>query len=313
MMPTVSVVVPIFNEEDNLEELYRRVTEVMVGTGESYELVLVDDGSKDRSWDLIARFADEDLRVHGVLFSRNFGHQMAFTAGLDHARGEAVVIMDGDLQDPPELIPTFLERWREGYEVVYGVRAARTGETRFKRWTAGAFYRVLHALTSVPIPLDTGDFRLMGPKAVVAFRRLPERHRFTRGMVSWLGFPQTGVSFERPVRKRGETKYTLRAMLRLASNGIYSFSLLPLQFITWLGGATALAAGSGLVAGVVWRLCGGVVPLTWLLLAAALGLGGLNLLGLGVLGIYLGRVHEQVQGRPLYIVQETVGGAAEAR
>ena len=313
MTPTVSVVVPIFNEEDNLEELYRRVTEVMVGTGESYELVLVDDGSKDRSWDLIARFADEDLRVHGVLFSRNFGHQMAFTAGLDHARGEAVVIMDGDLQDPPELIPTFLERWREGYEVVYGVRAARTGETRFKRWTAGAFYRVLHALTSVPIPLDTGDFRLMGPKAVAAFRRLPERHRFTRGMVSWLGFPQTGVSFERPVRKRGETKYTLRAMLRLASNGIFSFSLLPLQLITWLGGATALAAGSGLVAGVVWRLCGGVVPLTWLLLAAALGLGGLNLLGLGVLGIYLGRVHEQVQGRPLYIVQETVGGAAEAR
>jgi len=308
MMPNISLVVPIFNEEENLEELYRRVTAVMDGAGETYELLLVDDGSRDRSWSIISSLAASDPRVRGIRFSRNFGHQMAFTAGLDHARGEVVVIMDGDLQDPPELIPEFLTRWRQGFEVVYGVRASRPGETVFKRWTAAGFYRLLHRATSVDIPIDTGDFRLMGPRAVAAFRRLTERHRFTRGMVSWLGFPQVGVPFQRPVRARGETKYPLRALVRLAMNGLLSFSLLPLQLAGWAGALTVALAGCGLLGGIGWRLLGGTVPFTWLLLGAVLFLGGVHLLALGVLGSYLGRVFEQVQGRPLYLVQETVGG-----
>lgn len=307
-MPNISLVVPIFNEEENLEELYRRVTAVMDGAGETYELLLVDDGSRDRSWSIISSLAASDPRVRGIRFSRNFGHQMAFTAGLDHARGEVVVIMDGDLQDPPELIPEFLTRWRQGFEVVYGVRASRPGETVFKRWTAAGFYRLLHRATSVDIPIDTGDFRLMGPRAVAAFRRLTERHRFTRGMVSWLGFPQVGVPFQRPVRARGETKYPLRALVRLAMNGLLSFSLLPLQLAGWAGALTVALAGCGLLGGIGWRLLGGTVPFTWLLLGAVLFLGGVHLLALGVLGSYLGRVFEQVQGRPLYLVQETVGG-----
>lgn len=310
MSPAVSIVVPVFNEEENLAELHRRITEVMEGAGEAYELLLVDDGSRDGSWEIIEELAAADPRVWGLRFSRNFGHQMAFSAGVDHSRGDAVVIMDGDLQDPPELIPAFLARWREGYEVVYGVRAARPGETRFKRWTAGAFYRLLRAVTAVPIPIDAGDFRLMGPRAVAAFRRMPERHRFTRGMVAWLGFRQVGVSFERPARQRGETKYTFRAMARLAANGLFSFSRIPLQLVGWVGGAVAAVSAIAVVSGVVWRLCGGVVPLAWLLSASAILVGGLNLLGLAVLGVYLGRIHEQVQGRPLYIVQETVGGSA---
>lgn len=308
MMPNISLVVPIFNEEENLEELYRRVTAVMETAEETYELLLVDDGSRDSSWEIISGLAAADARVRGVRFSRNFGHQMAFSAGLDHARGEVVVIMDGDLQDPPELIPEFLARWRQGFEVVYGVRASRPGETVFKRWTAAGFYRLLHRATSIHIPIDTGDFRLMGPRAVAAFRRLTERHRFTRGMVSWLGFPQVGVPFERPVRARGETKYPLRALVRLAMNGLLSFSLLPLQLAGWAGSLTVVLAGCGLLGGIGWRLLGGTVPFTWLLLGAVLFLGGVNLLALGVLGSYLGRVFEQVQGRPLYLVQETVGG-----
>ncbi len=305
----VSVVVPVFNEEDNLEELHRRLTAVLGSLGGPYEIVLVDDGSKDRSWTLIEALAARDPQVVGLRFSRNFGQQMALAAGLDWARGEAVVIMDADLQDPPELIPELLARHRQGYEVVYAVRTSRAGESFFKRATAKLFYRLLRRLTQVDIPLDTGDFRLMGRQAVAAFRRLPERHRFTRGLVAWLGFPSTGVPFERPVRQAGEAHYPLRKMVRLALDAITAFSHVPLQLALWLGLA---AAG----AGVVWAL-GAVLAhcFAWpwpdnpALVSAVLLLGGAQLVALGLLGEYLGRVFDEVKRRPLYLVQAQVGGS----
>ncbi|HVN32489.1 MAG TPA: glycosyltransferase family 2 protein, partial [Thermoanaerobaculaceae bacterium] len=248
MSVELSVVVPVFNERESVPELYRRLTGALAGAVSSFEIVLVDDGSNDGSWEMIRELAARDSRVKGLSFSRNFGHQMAFTAGLDHADGDAVVIMDADLQDPPELLPELVARWREGNDVVYAVRARRAGETAFKLFTAAAFYRLLRRITHVDIPVDTGDFRLMSRKAVEAFRRMPERHRFTRGMVAWLGFRQVGVSYERAARHAGETKYPLRKMLRLASDGITSFSYIPLQLASWVGLAVSAFAFLALVA-----------------------------------------------------------------
>jgi polyisoprenyl-phosphate glycosyltransferase len=303
----LSVVLPVLNEEANIPELYRRLTAVLPGVVGSLEIVFVDDGSTDRTWPLIAELASADRRVRGVRFTRNFGHQMAFAAGLDHAAGDAVVIMDADLQDPPELLPALIGRWREGYDVVYAVRSSREGESVAKRFTAAAFYRLLRRITQVEIPVDTGDFRLMSRRAVDAFVRMPERHRFTRAMVAWMGFSQLGVPFERPPRRAGETKYHLRRILRLASDGLVSFSQFPLQLATWLGAAlatltvlgVAVAAGLGL-AGVWWR--------SWVPLFGGLFLiGGIQLLTIGVLGSYVGRIYEEVKRRPLYLVQETAG------
>jgi glycosyltransferase involved in cell wall biosynthesis len=303
----LSVVVPVFNERESVPELYRRLTAALAGVSSSFEIVLVDDGSNDGSWEIIRELAARDSRVKGLSFSRNFGHQMAFTAGLDHADGDAVVIMDADLQDPPELLPELVARWREGYDVVYAVRARRAGETAFKRFTAAAFYRLLRRITHVDIPVDTGDFRLMGRKAVAAFRRMPERHRFTRGMVAWLGFRQIGVSYERAARHAGETKYPLRKMLRLASDGITSFSYIPLQLASWLGVAVSASAFVALVAALAVRLGGGRMP-AWAIAAAALALlGGVQLLAIGLLGEYVGRVLDEAKRRPLYLVRETVG------
>jgi glycosyltransferase involved in cell wall biosynthesis len=303
----LSVVVPVFNERESVPELYRRLTAALAGVASSFEIVLVDDGSNDGSWEIIRELAARDSRVKGLSFSRNFGHQMAFTAGLDHADGDAVVIMDADLQDPPELLPELVARWREGYDVVYAVRARRAGETAFKRFTAAAFYRLLRRITHVDIPVDTGDFRLMGRKAVAAFRRMPERHRFTRGMVAWLGFRQIGVSYERAARHAGETKYPLRKMLRLASDGITSFSYIPLQLASWLGVAVSASAFVALVAALAVRLGGGRMP-AWAIAAAALALlGGVQLLAIGLLGEYVGRVLDEAKRRPLYLVRETVG------
>jgi glycosyltransferase involved in cell wall biosynthesis len=303
----LSVVVPVYNEEENVPELHRRLTDTLSGGVESYEIVLVDDGSRDRTWEIVCDLATRDPRVKGVSFSRNFGHQMAFTAGVERASGNAVVIMDADLQDPPELLPELLARWREGYDVVYAVRARRAAETAFKLFTAAAFYRVLRRITRVDIPVDTGDFRLMSRRAVDAFRRMPEQHRFTRGMVAWLGFKQVGVAYNRAARHAGETKYPLRKMLRLASDGITAFSYVPLQLATWVGlVVTALAAvalATGAVVGMGW----GGVP-TWAFAAAGLALlGGLQLVAVGLLGEYVGRVFDEVKRRPLYLVRETVG------
>ncbi len=309
MRVELSVVVPVFNEEENLDELHRRLTASLDGAVKSYELVLVDDGSVDRSWEIITSLARRDWRVRGLRFARNFGHQMAFTAGLREARGDAVVIMDADLQDPPELIGKLLEQHRAGFEVVYAVRTARQGESLFKRLSARLFYRLLRRLTQVEVPLDTGDFRLMGRRAVDAFCRLPEHHRFTRGLVAWLGFPSIGVPFERPARRAGETNYPLRKMLRLAVDAITSFSRVPLQLATWLGLAMVAGGGLGLGAAVLAAVVKRAeINSTGVVVAAVVLVGGVQLVAVGVLGAYLARVFDEVQGRPLYVVQETVGG-----
>ena len=307
MSPVLSVVVPVFNEEGNLPELHRRLAAVLPAVVDSWEIVFVDDGSRDRSWKLIRDLAAADPHVRGVRFSRNFGHQMAFAAGLNHARGDAVVIMDADLQDPPELIPELVARWREGHEVVYAVRTRREGETLFKKLTASVFYRLLRRITQVEIPVDTGDFRLMGRRALEAFRRLPERHRFTRGLVAWVGFSQVGVPYARAARKAGETNYPLRKMLRFAVDAITSFSHVPLQLATWLGFLTSLFAFAYIVVVVVLKFVGISWPGYTSLMAAILFLGGVQLVMIGLLGEYLGRVYDEVKGRPLYLVQDTVG------
>lgn len=312
MSVELSVVVPVFNEEENLEELYRRVTSVSARSVEEYEIVFVDDGSRDRTWPMIESLAGRDGRVRGVRLSRNFGHQMAFAAGVDSARGSAVVIMDGDLQDPPEVIPDLVARWREGWEVVYAVRSSRAGESAFKRATAAVFYRLLRRLTRVDVPVDTGDFRLMGPRAAAAFRRLPERHRYTRGLVAWLGFPQTGVTYDRAARHAGSSKFSLGRMMGFASDAVVAFSRLPLRLATWAGVTAVIvaiaAAGAGVALGAAGHGWSG-----WLFLTAALVfLGGVQLVAIGILGGYLGRVHDEVLGRPLYIVQETAGDDAPA-
>jgi dolichol-phosphate mannosyltransferase len=305
----LSIVVPVYNEEGNIPELYRRLTEVLRGVGASYEVILVDDGSHDRTWEMVCDLSARDPRVKGVSFSRNFGHQMAFTAGLERADGDAVVIMDADLQDPPELIPELAARWREGNDVVYAVRAKRAGETAFKLVTAAAFYRLLRRITRVDIPVDTGDFRLMSRRAVDAFRRMPERHRFTRGMVAWMGFRQVGVPYDRAARHSGETKYPLRKMLRLASDGITAFSYLPLQLATWVGLAVAAVSLVALVAGAITKVAWGGVP-WWAVAVAGLAfLGGLQLIAVGLLGEYVGRVLDEAKRRPLYLVRESVGFA----
>ena len=314
MSAELSVVVPVYNEQESVPELYRRLTAALSGVVKSFEVVLVDDGSSDSTWEIIRELAARDGRVKGLSFSRNFGHQMAFTAGLDHAGGDAVVIMDADLQDPPELLPELVARWRDGYDVVYAVRARRHGETAFKLFTAAAFYRVLRRITRVDIPVDTGDFRLMSRKAVEAFCRMPERHRFTRGMVAWLGFRQVGVPYARAARHAGETKYPLRKMLRLASDGITSFSYVPLQLASWVGLAVSGLALLALVVAVAVRAGGGTMP-AWAFAAAALVLlGGVQLVAVGLVGEYLGRVLDEVQRRPLYLVRDSVGlGSADQR
>lgn len=305
--PELSVVVPVFNEEESLPELYQRLSALLPNHVDSWEIVFVDDGSRDRSWEVICELGMRNPHVRGVRFSRNFGHQIAFTAGLDYACGRAVVIMDADLQDPPEVIPELLARWREGNEVVYAQRGKREGETAFKLLSAAFFYRLLKGMTNVPVPVDTGDFRLMDRKAVDAYRSLREHHRLTRGLVSWLGFRQVGVTYERAPRFAGATNYPLSKMLRLASDGITSFSYVPLQLATWLGALTAALAVGSLAVTLGSRVIGGVwtPEAIWVSLLALLG--GIQLIALGLLGEYLGRVYDEVRGRPLYLVQETAG------
>ncbi|HPC82234.1 MAG TPA: glycosyltransferase family 2 protein [Thermoanaerobaculaceae bacterium] len=306
MSVELSVVVPVYNEEDNVRELHRRLGSVLGPLVRSYEIVFVDDGSKDRSWAIVSELAAADPQVKGLSFSRNFGHQMAFAAGLDHASGEAVVIMDADLQDPPEVIPELVSKWREGHDVVYAQRRKREGETAFKLFTAALFYRLLRRITQVDVPVDTGDFRLMSARAVAAFRRMPEHHRFTRGLVAWMGFRQVGVQYVRAARRAGETKYTMRKMLRLATDGLTAFSRLPLLLALWVG---ALLIGAGAVGVLVFaaiRLAGTYVSGLWGLAAGVLALAGVQLVGLGLLGEWVGRIYEEVKRRPLYLVQDTV-------
>ncbi len=304
--PTFSVVVPVYNEVENLPELYRRVQAVMTQLGEPWELVLVDDGSRDGSTDLIRELhAQDPEHVRAVIFARNFGHQIAVTAGLDYARGRAVIIMDADLQDPPEVIPRLVEQWRAGYQVVYAVRAARAGETWFKKTTAALFYRLIRRITNVDIPVDTGDFRLMDRRVVEVVRRMRERHRFLRGMVAWVGFRQTGVPYQRAPRFAGETKYPLRKMLKFALDAITGFSYFPLQLATYMGFISAGLAIVAIPVVAIARMTGSQAfygQATTLI--AVLFLGGVQLVSLGILGEYIGRVYDEIKGRPLYVVAE---------
>jgi dolichol-phosphate mannosyltransferase len=305
MKITYSIVAPIYNELENIPELYRRINEVMDSTGETWELILVDDGSSDGSTEVICALAKEDKRVRPVIFARNFGHQIAITAGWDYARGAAVIIIDADLQDPPELILEMAKKWKEGYEVVYAVRAEREGESWFKLWTASLFYRIIYRITDVKIPLDTGDFRLMDRKVVDVLKQMRERHRFPRGMSAWVGFKQIGVDYKRAARVAGETKYPFRKMFRLALNAITSFSYFPLQVATFFGFASAGIAIIAIPPVVYLRMTGSQAffgQATTLI--AVLFLGGVQLISLGVLGEYIGRLYDEAKGRPLYIVRE---------
>lgn len=306
MKPKYTIVAPVYNEKENLPELYRRMREVMERTGESWELILVDDGSTDGSTLAIREMHKADERVRPVIFARNFGHQLAVTAGLDYSRGEAVIIIDSDLQDPPEVILEMIAKWKEGYEVVYAVRAEREGESWFKELTASLFYRLINKITSVPIPLDTGDFRLMDRKVVEVLNRMREHHRFIRGMSVWVGFKQIGVNYRRAARYAGTTKYPLKKMLRFASDAITGYSFFPLQLATYMG---FFAAGLSIIAIPIVaaiRLFASQEPLLGqaTTLIVVLFLGGVQLISLGILGEYIGRLYEESKGRPLYIVRE---------
>ena len=301
-VPVLSVVVPIYNEAPNIDLMHARLVEALEPTGETFELVLVDDGSRDESWEKMAAVAKRDPRVVLVRLSRNFGHQIAVTAGVDATRGEAVVLIDADLQDPPEVIPQMMAAWREGYDVVYGQRAVRHGETWFKRTTAAMFYRLIRRLTNIDIPVDTGDFRLMSRRVVEVLKQLEERNRFIRGMVAWIGYKQTAVKYERAERHAGETKYPLRKMLRFASDGIVSFSFAPLRFATGLGLVVSSLSFGYAVYAVLARIFDWNVVQGWAsLIVAILFLGGVQLVSLGIIGEYVGRVYDEVKRRPLYV------------
>jgi len=304
----LSIIVPIYNEEAVIPELYRRITGVMDEIGVSWEMVCVNDGSRDRSVEMLLALRQADPRIKLVDFSRNFGHQIAITAGLDYAEGDAVVIIDADLQDPPEVIAEMLARWRQGYEVVYAVRADRQGESFFKLWTANAFYRLLRSITDVDIPLDAGDFRLMDRQVVRTMRSLRENHRFMRGLSSWVGYKQIGVEYHRAERFAGETKYPLRKMLRLTGDAITSFSYVPLRMASWFGFSLATISLIGVLITVGLRLSGNNAFYGQATtLVAVLFLGGIQLIFLGILGEYLGRIYDEVKERPLYIVARAHG------
>lgn len=301
-----SIVIPMYNEEQVIEETYRRLKKVMSTTGEPFELLFVNDGSRDRSAEIIREYAFWDSNVRLLDFSRNFGHQVAITAGMDHAAGDAVVLIDADLQDPPELILDMIAKWKEGYDVVYAKRMKRKGETWFKRATASAFYRLLKTCTDTPIPVDTGDFRLMDRRVVNEMKRLPEKNRFVRGMVSWVGFRQTAVEYVRDERLAGETKYPLRKMLKLSLDGITSFSSKPLKLAGYAG---ALLSAAGFVY-LMYIL--GLAAFTdktvkgWTsLMGVTLLLDGVILLMMGILGEYIGRIYDESKNRPLYILKDS--------
>jgi glycosyltransferase involved in cell wall biosynthesis len=305
MKITYSIIAPIYNEKDNLPELHRRVTEVMDSTHEPWELILIDDGSSDGSSNIIRELAKKDKHIRPVIFARNFGHQVAVTAGLDYSRGDAVVIIDADLQDPPELIIEMAEKWKEGNEVVFAVRAEREGESWFKLWTASLFYRIISLITDVKIPLDTGDFRLMDRKVVSVMNQMRERHRFLRGMSAWVGFKQVGVEYKRAARMAGETKYPFRKMFRLALNAITGFSYFPLQVATYFGFVSAGISILAIPVVVYMRASGSRAFLGQATtLIAVLFLGGVQLISLGILGEYIGRLYDEAKGRPLYITRE---------
>jgi dolichol-phosphate mannosyltransferase len=305
LAPTLSVVVPCYNEQEAILACHQRLTHVLRALNESYEIVYVEDGSRDNTAAVLHQIHAEDPHAVLVQLSRNFGHQPAVTAGLSAALGQAVVIIDADLQDPPELIPEMVALWRSGYKVVYGIRQSRQGETTFKLWTARAFYRVINSLSDVEIPLDTGDFRLIDRVVVDVFQRMPERHRLLRGMWSWIGFPQVGLPYQRAARFAGETKYPVRKMFGLALDGIVSFSTVPLRFVTVLGFLSAGAAFLGIVYTLLIRLFTHSWVRGWAMsFIGMLFMAGVQMLCLGILGEYIGRIYTESKQRPLFVQHE---------
>ncbi|MDS0526127.1 glycosyltransferase family 2 protein [Clostridium sp. SHJSY1] len=302
-----SVIVPLYNEELVIRESHRRLTEVMESTEEEYEIIFVNDGSKDRTKDIVEDLCEKDSYIKLVNFSRNFGHQPAITAGMEVAVGKAVIVIDADLQDPPEVMLDMIKKWKEGYDVVYGKRAKREGETFFKKFTAKSYYRLLKSMTTVEIPVDTGDFRLIDRRVCDALNSLPEKNRFVRGLVSWLGFKQTSVEFVRQERFAGETKYPLKKMLKLAFDGITSFSFKPLMIANYLG-ALALFLGVILFIGnIINDLIKNINILNIsFILAINLIMFGFIFICIGVMGQYIGRIFDESKNRPLYVIDNIV-------
>jgi dolichol-phosphate mannosyltransferase len=308
--PLLSVIVPCFNEEEGVGACHGRLTTVLSGITDAYEVLYIDDGSTDNTAQLLQSIHEKDAHAVVLRLSRNFGHQPAVSAGLDATRGQAVVIIDADLQDPPELIPEMVKLWQSGYQVVYGIRQSRQGESAFKLWTAKGFYRLINRLSDIDIPLDTGDFRLLDDVVVTALRAMPERHRLLRGMASWIGYSQVGLPYHRSERFAGTTKYPLKKMLSLAADGIISFSTVPLQLMSILGfGAAGIA-----FLGVVYSIFVRIFTQTWvkgwaLSFIAMMFMFGVQMLCLGILGEYVGRIYTESKQRPLYLVRETLRSA----
>ncbi len=307
----LSLIIPCYNEEDAIAETVTRLKQFCSElTALQTELIFIDDGSQDQTLSLLRDFAAHDPRIKVICFARNFGHQIAVTAGIDAAKGDAIVLIDADLQDPPEVIHQMLEKWQAGYDVVYGTRTERHGESIFKRSSARSFYRLLNKLSNVPIPLDTGDFRLMSRRVVDTLRVMPEQDRFVRGMVSWVGFKQIGIPYTRAERLAGKSKYPLRKMLRFATDGILSFSTKPLQISIALGMLAACIALAGIIYAIGMRIFTDIWVEGWTaLMIAILFLGGVQLICVGILGEYIGRIYNEVKHRPLYIVEEYLGFA----
>lgn len=299
----LSVVVPVFNETEVINHFYDRVKRVVDSIEfMHYELVFVDDGSSDDSYDKLVKLANDDKGIRVLKLSRNFGHQVAITAGIDIAKGDAVVVIDADLQDPPEVIIQFINKWKQGYDVVYGVRNKRKGESRLKLWTADIFYRLLKNLIKIDIPLDTGDFRLMSRRMVENFKRLKEKDRFVRGLTSWLGFEQIGVFYERDERYAGETKYPYSKMIKFALDGITSFSSIPLKLASWLGFLTSILAFIYACSVFIQKFLGHTVQGWATIMVGMLFIGGVQLISLGIIGEYIGRIFNEMKQRPLYVI-----------
>jgi dolichol-phosphate mannosyltransferase len=313
--PKYSLVIPIYNEEENLAELYRRISAVMDRMDGPVELILINDGSRDRSLELLRKLHAQDSRISYLSFARNFGHQIAVTAGLNFSTGQVVVIMDGDLQDPPELIIDMVEQWQQGYQVVYAQRTQRRQESWFKRLPAYMYYRILRHLADVDIPIDTGDFCLMDRCVVNVLNAMPERNRYIRGLRAWIGFKQTAVKFERDPRFAGEVKYTFRKSLSLAMNGLVSFSKVPLRLSIYMGLFAAFVSVLMAFLILYWRIFYPSSALTGLtiVMMAIFFLGAVQLVSIGILGQYIGRIYEEVKGRPLYTLAEVAGFADRHR
>jgi polyisoprenyl-phosphate glycosyltransferase len=304
----ISIVVPMYFEEEVASECYRRLSQVIIKTGFNYELIFINDGSTDRTYEILEGIAKQDSHVKVISFSRNFGHQIAVSAGIDKARGDAVVIIDADLQDPPELIPEMIGLWEQGYDVVYAKRKKRKGETWFKLLTAKCFYRILARLSEVKIPTDSGDFRLLDKKVVNVLKKMPEKNRFIRGMVSWAGFKQIPLEYEREERFAGDTKYPLKKMIKFAADGIISFSTKPLKVSQYLGFFAVIIAIAVFIYSIIYRIIGGKnLVYGWAsIMTTVTFLGGVQLISIGILGEYIARMYDESKGRPLYIIEKEI-------